>query len=267
MNPKITLQERSTESDGLELRERGRNADGETIYSDQRLFMQFLAFGGSHEHAKLAAALEAAAIPGALYADINDPHGVGLVTFSQTPDFFTDTLRSFLLDSPFSTLAFKQEYTMFGRTYSIGYEPDLETTLLTRPMSRVTDPKQPWAIWYPLRRSGKFEQLSAEEQRVILMEHGGIGRAYGRAGLGTDIRLACHGLDKHDNDFVIGLIGPELFPLSSIVQRMRKTRQTSEFLESLGPFFIGKALWQSQPPAASTGQSNHASPANESERA
>jgi chlorite dismutase len=26
---------------------------------------------------------------------------------------------------------------------------------------------------------------------------------------------------------------------------MRKTRQTSEFLERLGPFFIGKAIWQS----------------------
>jgi hypothetical protein len=25
---------------------------------------------------------------------------------------------------------------------------------------------------------------------------------------------------------------------------MRKTRQTSEFLESIGPFFVGKAIWQ-----------------------
>ena len=76
------------------------------------------------------------------------------------------------------------------------------------------------------------------------MEHGGIGHAYGRAGYGTDIRLACHGLDKNDNDFVVGLLGPELYPLSSIVQRMRKTKQTSLHLERLGPFFIGKAIWQ-----------------------
>jgi hypothetical protein len=59
----------------------------------------------------------------------------------------------------------------------------------------------PWAIWYPLRRAGSFEQLSAQEQRTILMEHGGIGHAYGRAGYGTDIRLACYGLDQNDNDF------------------------------------------------------------------
>ena len=104
----------------------------------------------------------------------------------------------------------------------------------------------PWAIWYPLRRSGAFEELSAQEQRVILMEHGGVGRSYGRAGYGYDVRLACYGLDKNDNDFVIGLLGPQLYPLSSIVQRMRKTKQTSMYLERLGPFFIGKAVWQSE---------------------
>ena len=133
---------------------------------------------------------------------------------------------------------------MLGRTYAQGHEPDLEQALLTRPRQKVCDPKMPWAIWYPLRRAGAFERLSAEEQRVILMEHGGIGHAFGRAGYGTDIRLACHGLDKHDNDFVIGLLGPELYPLSSLVQRMRKTKQTSQYLERMGPFFIGKAIWQ-----------------------
>lgn len=31
-----------------------------------------------------------------------------------------------------------------------------------------------------------------------------------------------------------------------IVQRMRKTKQTSLHLEKLGPFFIGKVIWQSE---------------------
>jgi chlorite dismutase len=69
---------------------------------------------------------------------------------------------------------------------------------------------------------------------------------FGRAGYATDIRLACHGLDKNDNDFVIALLGRELYPLSACVQAMRKTKQTAHYLESLGPFFIGKAIWQSQ---------------------
>ena len=51
-------------------------------------------------------------------------------------------------------------------------------------------------VWYPLRRAGTFERLTADEQRIILLEHGGIGRAFGKAGLGHDIRLACFGLDR-----------------------------------------------------------------------
>lgn len=78
------------------------------------------------------------------------------------------------------------------------------------------------------------------------MEHGGIGRAYGEADLAHDVRLACHGLGTEDNDFIAGLVGKELYPLSQLVQRMRKTKQTSLYLEKLGPFFIGKAIWQNK---------------------
>ena len=46
--------------------------------------------------------------------------------------------------------------------------------------------------------------------------------------------------------FVIGLLGRELHPLSVIVQRMRKTKQTSLHLDRLGPFFVGRAAWQLQ---------------------
>jgi hypothetical protein len=28
---------------------------------------------------------------------------------------------------------------------------------------------------------------------------------------------------------------------------MRKTEQTSQYLDSLGPFFVGKVAWQSKP--------------------
>ena len=136
---------------------------------------------------------------------------------------------------------------MIGRTYSSGFEPDLEDWLLGRPRRTVLNPAWPWAIWYPLRRTGAFAKLSAQEQGAILREHGTIGRAYGDADLAHDIRLACHGLDAHDNDFLIGLVGKELQPLSHLVQAMRKTAQTSEYMASLGPFFVGHAVWQSPP--------------------
>jgi chlorite dismutase len=228
----------------VDVYEHSRTADGGSLRLDRRLFMQLLAYGGAHDTAPLVDGLRQAGLPAVLYEDLNDPQGVALLSFSEDPEAFLVDLRPFLKRPPFSQLTPKPEYTMLGRTYARGYEPDLEQALIDRPRRRVCDPALPWAIWYPLRRAGSFEQLSADEQRVILMEHGGVGRSFGRAGLGYDIRLACHGLDKHDNDFVVGLVGPDLYPLSAIVQRMRKTLQTSLHLERLGPFFVGKAVWQ-----------------------
>jgi chlorite dismutase len=199
---------------------------------------------GNVQTAALVQALEAAQFSGALYEDVNDPQGFGLLAVSEDPDYFVTTVRRFLQQPPFSMVFPKREYTMLGRTYAQGYETDLEEALITRPRSRVFDSELRWAVWYPLRRAGSFERLSADEQRTILMEHGGIGKAFGKAGLGHDIRLACHGLDKNDNDFVIGLLGPQLYPLSAIVQRMRKTKQTSLHIEKMGPFFVGKVVWQ-----------------------
>jgi len=231
----------------VDVAEHGRTAEGEASSLDRRLYMQLHAFGGASDTAQLVSSLEAAGVEGALYEDVNDPTGVALLTLSETPDTFVSELRSFLQAPPFAELVPKAELTMLGRTYAIGYEEDLEETLVERPRRRVLDPALEWAIWYPLRRSGSFERLSRKEQNAILMEHGGVGMAFGRAGLGYDIRLACHGLDKLDNDFVVGLLGPELHPLSIIVQRMRKTRQTSLHLERLGPFFVGRVAWQAQP--------------------
>jgi chlorite dismutase len=235
------------ELEGVDVAEHGRSADGETTSLDRRLYMQLHAYGGARDTGALIAALEAGGITGALYEDVNDPTGIALLTLSEAPEAFVSTHRSFLQTPPFSELDAKPELTMLGRTYAIGYEQDLEETLVERPRRRVLDPALPWAIWYPLRRAGSFEQLSRREQDTVLMEHGGVGMAFGRAGLGFDIRLACHGLDREDNDFVVGLLGPELHPLSIIVQRMRKTKQTSLHLERLGPFFVGRVAWQSSP--------------------
>lgn len=232
-------------SEALDIRERGR-LHGEAIFSERRLFMQFFGFGEVNRVDFLIEALEEAGLDGVLYEELNDPQGIGLLAFNEDPNFFVETLRPFLSRPPFVALLPKPEFTLFGRTYALGYEPDLDETLVERPWRKAIDPAHRWAIWYPLRRAGSFEQLSDEEQSAILREHGTIGMAYGRAGLGTDIRLACHGLDKMDNDFVVGLLGADLYPLSSIVQRMRKTKQTSLHLERLGPFFVGRVVWQSK---------------------
>jgi hypothetical protein len=242
----------STEAhEPIDIREKGRGADGTPITLDRRLFMQFLAFGDCADCRPLVEALEKNKIVGALYEDVNDPRGVAMLTLSEDPNYFVTTIRQFLNQPPFSTLIPKPEHTMLGRTYAQGYEPDLEEALFARPRSRIFDSQLSWVVWYPLRRAGSFERLSADEQRIILMEHSAIGRVFGKAGLGHDIRLACYGLDKQDNDFIIGLLGPQLYPLSAIVQRMRKTKQTSLHIEQMGPFFVGKVAWQARSNASS----------------
>ena len=237
---------------GLEppdLSEQGGLKGGVPQRSDQRLFMQLLAFGDCPDATSLVAALADAAVTGVVYEDLNDPRGVAILTLSRDANFFVDTLRPILGCDPFSRLAPKPDFTMFGRTYALGYEPDLDDTLFHRPARTVLNPAWRWAVWYPLRRNGRFAQLPAEEQRVILAEHGAIGMAFGAADYAHDIRLACHGLDRNDNDFVVGLIGKDLHPLSAIVQTMRKTQQTALYLDRLGPFFVGRAMWQAEVPA------------------
>lgn len=226
----------------LDLAEKGRSTDGKSISLDRRLFMQFMAFG-SDQTPELIEKLKSASAQCVVYQDVNDPRGIGVMAFCEDPAYLVDTIHP-ILNSEDLLLEAKEEYTMLGRTYSIGYEPNLEDVLVTRSAKRVCDPQTPWVVYYPVRRSGQFERQSKEDQRKMLMEHGGIGHAYGKAGFATDIRLAGHGLNKSDNDFVIGLLGKELFPLSALVQHMRRTRQTSEFIESMGPFFVGRVLWQ-----------------------
>ena len=225
--------------------EKGGMKEGVQQRLNERLFMQFLAFGGCTDSRALATAMDHAGVPGVVYEDVNDPRGVGILTFSDDPGFFLDRVRPMLNSQPFSSLVQKPEYTMLGRTYALGYEPDLADVLLHRPRRTVLNADWKWAVWYPLRRSGKFAALPADEQRVILSEHGTIGMSYGAGDFAHDVRLDCHGLDKVDNDFVVGLIGKDLYPLSHLVHSMRKTQQTSLYLDRLGPFFIGRAIWQS----------------------
>jgi chlorite dismutase len=227
-----------------DVRERG--AGGRV--SDRRLFMQLQVFGGCADAKPLASALEASRLEAVLYADVNDPRGVGVLTMAEDPAAFVGAYRDLLSAEPFASLAPRAELTMLGRTFASGFEQDLEEWLFRRPRRTVLNPAWPWAVWYPLRRTGAFGRLTPREQGEIIREHSILGRAYGDADLAHDVRLACHGLDAHDNDFVIGLIGRELHPLSHLVQTMRRTVQTSQYMQTLGPFFIGHVRWQSAAP-------------------
>lgn len=232
----------------IDVSERAGEHTGNPRALHSRLFMQLLVYRvdeGQHPDAVLertGRAFETANVPGVLYRDASDPRSVGVLTWSEQPEHFVSVVRAQLLE--LKGVRLRDDFTMFGRTYATGYEDDLEYWLLRRPVQHATSESYRWAVWYPLRRSGAFERLSIKEQAGILREHAAIGRAYGEQGLATDIRLACHGLDARDNEFVLGLVAKDLHPLSHLVQRMRKTQQTSEYIQQMGPFFVGYVAWR-----------------------
>lgn len=238
----------------IDVNEYGGKKEGVRQSMNRRLFMQLLVFdvpaSGAGGHVAevgraLVETLRARKIAGVVYADAVGPRGLGLLTWGEDPACFVRDVRPLFDEDLLRGVALRPEMAMLGRTYSTGHEPDLAFVLLRRPIVNVASESYPWHIWYPLRRSGAFAKLEPIEQSHILREHAAIGMAYGQKELAHDIRLACHGLDANDNEFVIGLVGPELHPLSHLVQTMRKTRQTSEFIAQMGPFFVGHVLGRS----------------------
>jgi chlorite dismutase len=241
----------ANEGDKIDVWERTKGHGGQPVQAmNRRLFMQLIAYEcgegePSRAVATLGRALDEQSASAVIYADVNNPRGIALLSWSEDPADFVTKVRPAFGHPGLSGLRSLPAFTMIGRTYSTGYEPDLQQWLIERPKETVQNPDWPWAVWYPLRRSGAFEQLEDREKGGILREHAEIGKAYGAQNLAHDVRLACHGLDTNDNEFVIGLIGESLHPLSHVVQAMRKTRQTSQYIAHMGPFFVGHRAWRS----------------------
>lgn len=245
--PSRTGAERAPGPPVVDTFEYGGKKDGVRQQTDRRLYMQLVVFDvpSSEDPDRMGEAalreLGKHEVPAVVYADANHPRGVGLLTWSEDAELFVRKVRP-VFAGVLGHAAVRDGWTMLGRTYAIGYEPDLEHSLLRRAPENVLNEKYPWHVWYPLRRTGAFARLSPEEQSGIMREHAQIGLAYGQQDLAHDVRLACHGLDAADNDFVIGLLSHSLHPISHLVQTMRQTKQTSEFIAHMGPFFVGHVL-------------------------
>ncbi len=227
---------------GVDVREKGANQQ----ISERRLFMQLQVWTGCPDGKPLVAAME------------REPHSRACSTTTSTippvsrcsPSTRTppsSRARSGACSAPSLRVApHRPELTMLGRTYASGFEPDLEDWLLARPAPDRAECGLALGHLVPAAPRRRLRAADpAGAGRASCASTATIGRAYGDADLAHDVRLACHGLDTHDNDFVIGLVGRELHPLSHLVQAMRRTAQTSQYLQSLGPFFVGHALWQS----------------------
>ena len=236
-----------------DLVEHGAPVRGEPQTLETRLFVQLQVFTGCLDSAPVAEAVRDSGLEATVYANLNDPRGVGVLLMSEDPTLFAEAGRALLTGPAFAALTPLPDFTMLGRTYSSGREPDLKDFLLYKVRRHALNPACPWGIWYPLRRIGAFNRLGRGDQGRILMEHGMVGRGYGELGLAVDIRLECHGLDRDDNEFVIGLLGPDLYPLSKLVKDMRSTVQTSQYMQEMGPFFVGRVIFQAPIPDAAKG--------------
>ena len=117
---------RGRDASAPDISEKGRASDGSEIRSDRRLFVQFHAFTECADSRAAVEAVRASGVEAAVYENVNDPRGIGLVTFSDNAVHFVTAVRTLLAGDPFTAYVPQPEHTMFGRTYSIGYERDLE---------------------------------------------------------------------------------------------------------------------------------------------
>ena len=231
------------------LREVGAvNMEGERQFATKRLYMQLrvLDIKSSESVDQFIQDLKSllSSIPCVLYRDSSSAGSIGLLVWADDPSLFTDALFDALTDTRIAgRFTERTGWTMFGKTYSNGHEKDLQEYLFKKPIRNVCKDEWEWALWYPLRRRGPFYVQPAADQCRMLLHHAAIGKAFSDVGAAHDVRLKSFGIDGKDNEYVVGIIGDNLHCLSRVVEEMRKTRHTAEFLESLGPFFVGKKIW------------------------
>src|SRR5207302_11080363 len=80
--------------------------------------MQLQVFTGCGDAKPVIRAVEASRIEGAVYHDVNDPRGIGILGISEDPTFFASAFRDLLNTEPFAALTHRPQFTMLGRTRS-----------------------------------------------------------------------------------------------------------------------------------------------------
>jgi len=104
------------------------------------------------------------------------------------PDFFVTKLREFMCRPEFAALTPKLEYSMLGRSYALGHEPDLEDWLFEKPRRTATNPDWPWAVG--IRALGpQYPQPSPlDNQKATSIDSGARGQIASRL-LRLQVRL------------------------------------------------------------------------------
>lgn len=163
------------------LYERGGN--GQTC--EERLYVQLHVLDANSSanlpgaREKLKKQLETRDVSSVVYDDVNNPRSIGLLTWSTDPSHFVKVVNPILqMGGIGDVLTPRPRWTMFGKTYANGHEPSLVDFLIEKVPRNATRADAPYAVWYPMRRSGDFYMQSPEDQCRMLLHHAAIGKAF-----------------------------------------------------------------------------------------
>ena len=80
----------------VDISEKGKDGEGNITSLDRRLYVQLVAFGDCGDTEACASALRESGLDCVLYAEVNDPNGIGVLTFSEDPAHFVTAVRPVL---------------------------------------------------------------------------------------------------------------------------------------------------------------------------
>jgi hypothetical protein len=113
----------------------------------------------------------------------------------------------------------------------------------------VLHAEQRWATWYPIRNKPEWGTLDKAKKTAAQKEHGAVAKEFVDSDKVSYVRLSCNGLDPEDNDHIFGLTAGSLEDISLLQEAMRGTSQIANYVDKIGPVFVGRKVWQNPEPA------------------
>ena len=96
---------------GPNITETGAAVDGVPVTLDERAYYQLHVFTGAGDTREIVAAVRESKLNAVVYADVNDPRGVGILIISEDPALFVGKARNLLAGPPFDRLERLEEFT------------------------------------------------------------------------------------------------------------------------------------------------------------
>ncbi len=214
--------------------------------SDNTLFVQLQVFdiepaaGPRALVSALSRRLREKRIDGVIYGDANDHRGLGLLTWASDPAAILENVHALLGGKRFSALTPRPGWVMFGRVSGESADAVPEVVLHA---------EQRWATWYPTRNKPEWGTLDKAKKTAAQKEHGAVAKKFIDNDKVSYVRLSCNGLDPEDNDHIFGLTATSLEDISLLQEAMRGTSQIANYVDKIGPVFVGRKVWQNPEPA------------------